>query len=754
MIEIGAILASEAARTIAAAALGASVSGAGRLLTLLRSRIPRLSRRPGGPSQAIEGTAGTPPTSSVTDSAPPRAGTRDAPATPADPPATISGEIDIAALTAEIERAIAREPALAAAIADALPLPAGPVTALPATAFHDRAAVRARMAVPGTWFLGGPPGSGKTALLWRVAADSAPDAVAYLDLDHDALRLGDQLDLDAARREILRQLGLPSGAGYARTLARGRYTLLLDNARGEAEITPLIGVSPAARVLVSTRRLGDDFRRSRPQSIVPLGGLDPDGAWEMLAARVDPAMLAAEPDAARRLLDACDRLPYGIQQIAARLSRRTGEPGALAAELDTLHTDDFLDLMVSRALGELSPGAAAGLALLTRHPGDAFTRAAATVMLGPFATPTLTELDDLALLDRAPDGRLRLPSLVRRRPHLLPVPPGPDADAALLRLLDHHVTLGIAADVALTRPDRLRPYPVPDDVRWPLATAPLDWLAGSAGTLFTLTAQALHRGRFEDVLRLCGTLEVLLLHRGHHERCDEAFTHGVTAAVALGAPLAQARFTALRGRIALLRGHPADAADLLDSAHNLLAAARADGLDTTRFDSSLAEFRARLAEEAGDLAGAAALLRDALTSDRAAGWSYSRGIHARMLANVLVKAGLPADALAATDEATTHTTDRRNAGRVHTVRAKALLALGLLDEAVTALTAARAAASGTTQYDPELDELDGDLAFAAGNHTTARLCWSRVIDRALKTGDHRTYTRTLHRLSQLPPRQR
>ncbi|MFI5841996.1 hypothetical protein ACIA8K_20015 [Catenuloplanes sp. NPDC051500] len=729
MIEIGAILASEAARTIAAAALGASVSGAGRLIALLRSRVPLLSRRADGSSRAAGGTASA-----------------------ADPQA-VPDVPDVPGLTAEIARAIARDPALAAEVAAALPTAGDGVAGAPvppAIAFHDRAGVRARLGVPGTWIVGGAPGAGKTALLWRVAADAAPDAFAYLDLDRDALRLGDQLDLDAARHEILRQLGLPGGADYRRVLARGRYTLLLDNARGEAEVAPLIEVSPAARVVVSTRRLGDDFRRSRPQAIVPLGGLDPDGAWEMLAARVDPAMLAAEPEPARRLLDACDRMPYGIQQIAARLSRRPGEPGALAAELDALHTDDFLDLMVSRALGELSQTARDGLALLTRHPGDGFTRAAASAMLGPLTDPTLTELDDLSLLDRAPDGRLRLLSLVRRRPNLLPAPTEPDADAALLRLLAHHVTLGVAADVALTRPDRLRPYPVPADVRWPLAITPLDWLAGSAGALFALTAQALHRGRHDDVLRLCGTLEVLLLHRGCHERCDEAFAHGVTSAVALGDPLAQARFTALRGRVALLRGRWALAADLLDSAHNLLAAAREAGSDTTRFDSSLAEFRARLAEEQGDLAGAAALLRAALSADRAADWSYSRGIHARMLANVLVKAGLPAEALAAADEAAAHTSDRRNAGRVHTVRAKTLLALDRLDEAVAALTAARAAASGTTQYQPELDEIDGDLAFAAGNLTTARLCWSRVIDRALKTGDDRGYARAMRRLARLP----
>ncbi|MDP9795394.1 tetratricopeptide (TPR) repeat protein [Catenuloplanes nepalensis] len=770
MIEIGAILASEAARTVVAAALGASVTGAGRLMALLKNRIPWFSRRAAGdtPDQILGGTdesargdaseatrraadaTGADTGSRVTAA---HAGSRTTGVTAAD---GLTSPGDVAALAAEIERAIAADPALAEAIAAALPGGGVPPPAVPSPdpmAFHDRAEARARLAAPGVWVVGGAPGAGKTALLRRVAADVADGGVAYLDLDDDALRLGDQLDLDAARCEILRQFGLPSAdpARYPQLLARGRHTLLLDNARGEAEIAPLVAVSPAARVLVSTRRLGDDFRRARPRAIVALGGLDPDGAWEMLAARVSPAMLAAEPEAAHGLLEAADRMPYGIQQIAARLSRRSGEPGALASELAALRTtgdrDEFLDLMVSRAIGALSASSRDGLALLTRYPGDGFTRDGATALLGPLAVATLTELDDLSLLDRAPDGRLRLFSLVRRRAHLLPTPS--DVDGALLRLLGHHVSLGVAADVALTRPDRLRAYPVPPDAEWPLPVPPLDWLAASAGTLFALTAQAHHRGRHHDVLRLCGTLEVLHLHRGHHERCDAAFRDGVASAAALGDPLAQARLTASRGRIALLRGRLTEAADLLDAAHNLLAEARARGLDTVRFDASLAEFRARLAEQSGDLPAAVALLRAALEADRAADWSYSRGIHARMLANVLVKAKLPGDALAAADEAAAHTADRRNAGRVATVRAKALLALGWLPAAGTALTAAREAVAGTTQYDPELDEIEGDLALATGDRATAHAAWSRVVDRALKLGDDRAYAVAMQRLTRL-----
>ena len=117
--------------------------------------------------------------------------------------------------------------------------------------------------------------------------------------------------------------------------------------------------------------------------------------------------------------------------------------------------------------------------------------------------------------------------------------------------------------------------------------------------------------------------------------------------------------------------------------------------------------------------------RRAVEIDRAdpgAGWA--RGLHTRMLANVLVKAGFAREAVALSAEALacTRTGDDRNASRVCPVLAKCHVALGDQGSAWLNLGEAckRAATAGATQYGVELEDLNAEIDYLAGAFGAAR----------------------------------
>ena len=386
-------------------------------------------------------------------------------------------------------------------------------------------------------------------------------------------------------------------------------------------------------------------------------------------------------------------------------------------------------------------------------------------VLGRPSGHAVDELLDACLLIQAGRGRLRLPRLARGYVAGQAGRLGVDLDAAFDRALRRFRDRAVAAD--LSEGDRLRLYPVPEGLSWPVTPPvshvdPIDWLEAESGTIAGLVAQAYHRRRHVEVGQLCGALEVLLTKRGHHWLVAAANEWGIRAATELGEPLPLARLHAMQGRVyTILHRFPAAQA-ALDTAAGLMV-----GRDHPRLESSILEFRARLHEEraeaaspgeharAVEYAAAVAALRRGVDIDRGTGASRALGLHARMLANILVKAGAIDGAPALLDEAATHTFDVRNAARVHLVRAKMHAALDELDPARTELARARVltAQSGATQYEFELAEVEADIAVRAGDLDTARSCWGWAAEAYYHSG-HPKFDVYLRRLNSLPPPRR
>ncbi|GAA0968458.1 AfsR/SARP family transcriptional regulator [Actinocorallia libanotica] len=273
--------------------------------------------------------------------------------------------------------------------------------------------------------ISGRPGAGSTSLAVHAAHQLRrrfPDGCLYADLHFTAEPL-------EVLGRLLRMLGVaepPPGlaerAELYRARTRGRRLLvILNDASAERQVLPLLPGGEGPGVLVTGRsRLS-----ALPGAVhVELAPLPPGEALELLARVAGYGRVAAAPEAARRLVELCDRLPLAVRSAAARLA---GKPHWRLADLVFRLADE------DRRLGELAhgdldvrPGLAASHARLSARARRVFARLAdgsfARLADGSFdrgePDDLLEELVDARLLEvvRCEDsGRMsfRPPGLVR-----------------------------------------------------------------------------------------------------------------------------------------------------------------------------------------------------------------------------------------------------------------------------------------------------------------------------------------------------
>jgi tetratricopeptide (TPR) repeat protein len=634
-----------------------------------------------------------------------------------------------------------RDPQFAADVMRALAATAAPVLPKPTVqahpGFRDRNEPRAAIRGPGVWLIAGGPGSGKTTLVKQIGADQGdlfPDGQVYLDCT--AFRDGNSLLATEIKQFVLRRLGfdvIESAVPdvdfqYSEGLTRRSFILMIDNVLDRTEAETLTKIWPESLVLVTTRHLSNSLR-VWGRNLIQLPGLDDAGAMELLTDFSDVRTLAAEPEVTRELLHRCDRIPLAIEYLGELIKRRSGERGAVATVLKGLApaaaAGDVIEECVAQMFRGLSTGAQRGAALLSVHPDSEFSRAAATALLGDVADQILDELVDASMLAKHPVGRFQLYRLAGSYAAGEVAASRLDADLgeAFRRLLHFYRDRAVAADLA--QGVRLRRFPHAGVSSWsePGVDA-IQWLDTEAGTLLALVAQAYERGFHEEVLQISGPMEVLLTNRGRHTLCAAVNEFGIRSAAHLRQWVTLARLHAMQLRIYTILHLFGRAVDELAKARELMA-----GIDDPQMESSLLEFEARLSEERAlhdanpDYRPAIACMAAAVRIDRRteAAPKVGLGLHLRMLANLLVKAGRPAEALVHLDEARANTETGRNAARIDTVAAKAYSALGQFPEAHKHLDRATAlgAQAGATQYTAEIKEVEADIAVRSGDREAA-----------------------------------
>jgi DNA-binding SARP family transcriptional activator len=374
--------------------------------------------------------------------------------------------------------------------------------------------------------IGGTAGVGKTtlALHWaHQVADQFPDGQLYVNLrgcgpstvpvsPADAVRgFLDALGLSAEQipADPDAQIGL-----YRSVLAGRRMLILLDDARDERQVRPLLPGSPCTVAMVTSRNQLAGLAAAQGACLLTLDVLCQAEAGELLDRRLGAGRVSAEPQATAELTEACARLPLALSIAAARAAARPGFPlAALAAELrdvrgrlDALDAGDAASSVRAafswsyHQLGEL---AARMFRLLSVHPGPDVTAAAAASLAGvpqPQARAALGELGRASLLAEHAPGRYAFHDLMRAYAAERARAEDGEAErrAAALRALDHYLHSARAA--------ALRLYPVTDAIALPRrrpAVAPeaftdnkqaWDWFAAEHRVLMSVISMAVSAG--------------------------------------------------------------------------------------------------------------------------------------------------------------------------------------------------------------------------------------------------------------------
>ena len=276
--------------------------------------------------------------------------------------------------------------------------------------------------------LSGPAGAGTSAVALR-AAHRAAGRFAAGELYAD-LRAAEPFDVLA---RFLRALGvddpkLPEShedrTDLFRSVTAPGVLVVLDHAAEAAQVKPLLPGPGSAAIVTSRQRL----TTVDGATLLDLGPLPVRDAVTALDGMLADGRVAAEPGAARELVELCDGLPLAIRIAAARLTSRPHWPVRLLADqladprrrLDLLTFDD---LSIRSALSSTydvlataDPLAARAFRRVGTLPARTVDAAIVATVLGGSsrdAADALERLVDVRLLDSTEPERYHLTALTR-----------------------------------------------------------------------------------------------------------------------------------------------------------------------------------------------------------------------------------------------------------------------------------------------------------------------------------------------------
>ena len=374
--------------------------------------------------------------------------------------------------------------------------------------------------------ISGTAGIGKTALALHWAHQEASrfgDGQLYVNL-----RGFDPSDTPVTPAEAIRgfldALQVPADripvsptalSGLYRSLLAGkRMLILLDNARDERQVRPLLPASPGCLVLVTSRSQLTGLAAADGAHLLTLDVLAAEDARELLARRLGAARVAAEQEAAAELSALCALLPLALNVLAARAEARP-EVGlaALADELrdaggrlDALAAPDAdtdVRAVFSWSYRALSSAAAGLFRLIGLHPaGEIGVAAAASLAAVPpdQARTLLRQLTGAHLLAEPVPGRFACHDLLR----IFAAEQARAADneterrSAAHRMLDYYLHAALAAELLLSpRPSPVSlPEPQPGTIKASLTdrAQAVAWLSTEYQALLAVARHAAAHG--------------------------------------------------------------------------------------------------------------------------------------------------------------------------------------------------------------------------------------------------------------------
>ncbi|MFD9889779.1 ATP-binding protein [Amycolatopsis sp. NPDC059027] len=410
----------------------------------------------------------------------------------------------------------------------------------------------------------GAGGVGKTwlALRWAHQYQSRfPDGQLFVDLRGFG-PAGQPTRPEAVVRGFLSALGVAANqipadfdaqcALYRSALAERQVLIVLDNARDSAQVAPLLPGSPSCAVLVTSRDQLTGLVAAHNAHPLHIDVLPDDDAHSLLAARLGPERLAAEPGAAGTVLGLCGGHPLALSIVAGRAQARPQLPlAALATDLQNATTPlDALDdkdsaasvpAVLSWSYSALTAGQARVLDLIGAAPTPeiAVPAAAALSQLTISQTAdTLAVLERVSLLAQHKPGRYRMHDLVRCyvAGHAAQHQSDAARDAALRHLAFYYTG---AARSAQNQLDPHQPTAEFDAVGppapWALPdAAALDWFEAEHPCLLSVQQHAREQGWSAVVWGVAWGLTVFHFRRGHIRDNLDCWRNAVVAAHHLG----------------------------------------------------------------------------------------------------------------------------------------------------------------------------------------------------------------------------
>jgi tetratricopeptide (TPR) repeat protein len=405
----------------------------------------------------------------------------------------------------------------------------------------------------------GMPGAGKSALAVHCAhsvADRFPDGQLFADLRGFGSRQA--VSPSEVLRGFIAALGVPpervpadldgQAALYRSLLAGRRLLVVLDNARDDAQVRPLLPGSPGCAAIVTSRNCLNGLVASDGARLLTLDVFSPGDAREALGVRLGERV-AAEPDAAEELVALSGRLPLALALVAARAAARPRFPlSAIAGELrlaqgklDVFSDADRPDVraVFSWSYRMLSPGAAHLFRLLSLPPGPGISLSAAASLHGASRRETraaLAELTWARLLTEHHPGRFSLHDLVRSYAAELCAATDTAAmrDAALRRVRSYYLHSAHSARKLLQAHEQTPPLDPPEPGAQPeqprdYATA-LAWFTAEQRVLEVTVRSAVQHGDLRYAWQLAAELAHFYQRRGLWHDWDTMARTGMDAA--------------------------------------------------------------------------------------------------------------------------------------------------------------------------------------------------------------------------------
>ena len=292
--------------------------------------------------------------------------------------------------------------------------------------------------VAGIWVVGGMAGIGKTTFAVHVAhrlAPGFPDGQFFLPL-HAHTPGQRPVDPADALASLLLTAGvaarqIPPGvaaraARWRAYLAGKKILLVLDDAAGHEQVTPLLPGTAGSLVLVTSRR---HLTALADAAAVSLGTMAPGEAAALLARLSARPELAPGAGAAGEITRLCGYLPLAIAMLAAQLRHHPAWTAAgLAADLATAR--DRLELMRAENLSvaaafdlsyqDLTPGQQRLFRRLGLHPGPDIDAYAAAALDGTSLQAARRELESLYDQHLLTEARARPLPPARPAPRICP----------------------------------------------------------------------------------------------------------------------------------------------------------------------------------------------------------------------------------------------------------------------------------------------------------------------------------------------